>query len=290
METTENRRRKPVRKNRSADKNANVLNPQIPSIVQMPWHDDARLIVQLGRPPILTLVGEPGVGKTTFAHQLAMEMTGKPPLTLSGAPDWQDNHLFGRWTLVGGETRFEDGPLVVALKEQRFFIIEEFSQIPLEVRSHLLPLRDQAEITNPLTREVLSIPPGFRLIATSNSESLGCRKNSGIALILFDGVHVLKCGDLSTQQAAAVLATHFPQTNDAQRETVLNRWSEYREFTSRGSSGRSYLSIRAALQLMQLMQAGMPEHRAVEIALINKFLVSDPELYRAAQLKNDISS
>ena len=59
---------------------------------------------------------------------------------------------------------------------------------------------------------------------------------------------------------------------------------------SRGSSGRSHLGYRAAAQLLALLERGLPEHRAVEVALVNKFLPTDPELFSAARLKNSIST
>jgi hypothetical protein len=69
---------------------------------------------------------------------------------------------------------------------------------------------------------------------------------------------------------------------------VLELWNEYREFTSKGNSGKSHLSYRAAEHLLGLLEAGMPENRAVQIALINKFMSSDPDLFEAASIKNSL--
>ena len=119
-------------------------------IMSMAWHADAEAMLGVNRPPLVMLVGEPGTGKTTFARHAAIKHTGKPPLILSGTPETEQSHIFGRWTLAGEETRFCDGPLPSALKTHRWLVIEEFSQVPLECRASLLPLRDQDEITNPL--------------------------------------------------------------------------------------------------------------------------------------------
>jgi nitric oxide reductase NorQ protein len=271
----------------SAKPNGRRSTPE--AILRFRWHEEARLLLELGQPPLVLLVGEPGVGKTTFARHVASELTGQEPLVLSGSPEVEQSHLFGRWTLSGNETRFVDGPLPLALKTGRWLLIEEFSQIPLECRAALLPLRDQAELTNPMTGEILEIPETFRLVATSNCESLTCRKNSGIAKVLYDGFFVLQCGELSDTQVLELLGHHFPGSTDERRKRVVELWNEYREFTNKGSSGKPHLSYRAADHLMRLLEAGLAETRAVQIALVNKFLPSDADLFSAANLKNSIS-
>lgn len=260
-----------------------------PRILDLNWHADARTLLEIGEPPLVLLVGEPGSGKTTGARFFASQYTARPPRILSGSPETEQSHLFGRWTLVGQETRFIDGPLPAALKEGSWLLIEEFSQIPIECRSALLPLRDQNEITNPLNGEVLSVPPSFRLIATSNSESLTCRKNTGIAKVLYDGFLTLEIPELDDIQIGRFLRHHFPKASRHRVERVLALWNEYRSLTSRGATGKSLLSYRAASHLMSLLERDMDEVRAVQIALVNKFLAGDPDLFSAAKLKNSIS-
>jgi len=281
--------RKSTKKSESSKSTKHSKSATPHGIVKFRWHDEARILLEIGTPPLVLLVGDPGVGKTTFSRHAAADMTGQEALVLSGSPEIEQSHLFGRWTLSGNETRFIDGPLPLALKSDRWLIAEEFSLIPLEVRALLLPLRDQSEITNPMTGEVLEIPAKFRLVCTSNSESLTCRKNAGISKVLYDGFYVMECGELSNAHVLELLQYHFPQCTDERRNRVLELWNEYRDFSSKGSSGKSHLSYRAADHLMRLLQAGLTEDRAVQIALVNKFLPSDADLFSAAQLKNSIS-
>ena len=188
--------------------------------------------------------------------------------------------------MAGGDTPFADGVLTQALKADRWLVIEEFSQIPPEARSCLMELRDQPALSNRLNKgEVVPIPPGFRVIATSNSETLTCRKTAGVATVLYDGFQILEVPPLTDDQVRQLLRHHFPAAADARARRVVDLWHEYREFRDHGSSGKAYLSFRAARQLMRLLEAGMPEERAVQIALVNKFLPADADLFAAAKLK-----
>jgi len=264
---------------------------RVPSdLITLPWHAEPRGLIEAGSPPLILLTGEPGTGKTTFAHHMAMTFTGQPAVVMSGSPEVEQGHIFGRMSLVGGETRFIDGPLPQALKTGRYLIIEEFSLIPIEVRSDLLPLRDQSQITNPLTGEVLPVPKEFRLIATSNSETLSCRKNAGVARVLFDGFWIYEVPDLDDIQVGRFLKHHYPNASKKRVARVLELWNEYRSLKQGETEGKNSLSYRAAAQLMTLLERRMPETTAIRVALVNKFLATDPDLFSVAKTRLLVSS
>jgi hypothetical protein len=153
-----------------------------------------------------------------------------------------------------------------------------------------MELRDQQTLTNRRNKgEVVPIPAGFRVIATSNSETLTCRKNAGIATVLYDGFQILEVPQLSDPQVFVLLRHELPAVAEARLRRAMELWNEYRDFSSRGSSGRTYLSFRAAKQLVRLLEAGLAEERAVQIALVNKFMPGDPDLFSAAKLKATLS-
>ena len=173
------------------------------NLMELPWHRTADQMLNLHR--LVMLVGNPGVGKTTFAQDAARTATGRPAASLQGTPETELSHVFGFFSLKREETAFCDGPLPRALKSGCWLIVEEFNLIPLEVRAALLALRGQDEITNPFTGEVLPIPHDFRLVATSNPETLTCRRNSAIAGALLDDFLILDVPDLSPEMIEELL-------------------------------------------------------------------------------------
>jgi hypothetical protein len=259
----------------------------LPAIVHLPWHNVAKTMLALPFPRMNLWVGPPGTGKTTYANYLALTLTGQPPVVLAGSPSTEPSHFWGHFELAGDETVWRDGALSVSLRSQRPLVIEDFSLIPVEVRADLLPARDQSTITNPITKETLPIGQ-WRCICTSNSEALTCRKNSGIAAVLYDGFQILEIPDLHDDQVGQFLEHQFPQTSRPRLKQVMKLWSEYRDISSKGASARSYLSYRAAAHLTALLEAGLDENTAVTVALCNKLLPLDEDLFSVAQLKNQL--
>lgn len=256
-------------------------------LVPLPWHQTAQLLVQQHR--LTYLVGDPGTGKSTFARELALQLTGQEPVVLYGSPVTDVTELFGRWSLVGSETQFTDGAVPLALKQRRILICEEFSLIPMELRIPFLALRSgERELLNVMNGETLHIPDEFRCICVSNKESLKCRRNGEAFQALLSDFLILEVPQLKKQQIEQMLRHQFPSSNKKRIERVLELYDRFRTVERFDSEGQSVLTFRSAAHLLRLLKAGLDEDHAVTIALVNQY-ITDEDQHTAQQLKHSMS-
>jgi nitric oxide reductase NorQ protein len=230
--------------------------------------------------------GEPGSGKSTFANKVSIELTGRPPEEIQGSPGTDETHLWGRREVIRGETTFADGPVPRAIKQGLVLVIEDWNQIPFGVRDSLKGLRDKGVIANNLNNgELIPISPDFRLIATSNVEGLSCRRNLETAQAQHDGFVKWEVPPLSERDLRRILASQFAHAPEARIGRVVQLHAELRSVAGKrpGDDKKQLrLSVRPAIHLMTLLEAGVDEDKAVEAALVNAYAI-DPDAHEAAR-------
>jgi hypothetical protein len=168
-------------------------------------------------------------------------------------------------------------------------VVEEFQLIPLEIRGQFLQLRlddHQSYIVNPVNSERIQVHPGFRLLMTSNPESMSCYRQIGIARALYDGCRILEVPALGEKQMRNFLKHHFPHSSAARIDRVLELWVEFRDIANEEGEQEksSYMSYRAAHDLLELLELGMDEDIAVQISLANRY-ISDEDLWSVAKVR-----
>lgn len=259
-----------------------------PDFIELSWHTTASKILSVKR--FSMWVGPPGAGKTTAAIALSRRLNEKDPLIIQGTPGIESIDLWGHYALVGSETRFNDGPLTQSLKEGRALVLEEFNLIPPGVRAELLPLRALDRVRVRGSNELIEVPEGWRLIATCNPETIGCRHDAMATLAVQDGFLITHIPRTSPEQMAQMLDANFPDAGAELIARVLKLWDDY-DCVVRESSidSKLRLSYRAAADLLLLLEAGMAEAAAIECALVNKY-TGDDDALEAARLHHAMSA
>lgn len=116
------------------------------------------------------LTGGTGVGKTTHIEQLAARI-GQPVLRINFNGETRMSDLIGKMNVLGGETRWVDGVLPMAMRLGYWLLLDELDFADPAVLSLLHPvLEDRPTLTlKENSGEIIHPHPDFRLFATANS-------------------------------------------------------------------------------------------------------------------------
>lgn len=121
------------------------------------------------------LWGHAGTGKTTMFEQI-MARTNRPSIRVQHTANMEESHVVGQYLLRSGETHFEDGPLMTAMRRGWAYLGDEYDFGRPEVLSVYQPVLEgkplivkEAELAKRITRP----HPAFRFIATGNTNGTG---------------------------------------------------------------------------------------------------------------------
>ena len=119
------------------------------------------------RIPVL-LKGPTGCGKTRFVEHLAWRLS-RPLVTVSCHDDLTAADLVGRYLIVGGETRWVDGPLSRAVRAGGICYLDEIVEARKDTTVVIHPLADDRRaLPIEKTGELLHAPTEFCLVISYN--------------------------------------------------------------------------------------------------------------------------
>lgn len=119
------------------------------------------------RIPVL-LKGPTGCGKTRFMEHMAWRLQ-RPLVTVSCHDDLTASDLVGRYLIVGGETRWMDGPLAHAVRIGALCYLDEIVEARKDTTVVIHPLADDRRaLPVEKTGELLKAPPEFCLAISYN--------------------------------------------------------------------------------------------------------------------------
>ena len=119
------------------------------------------------RLPIL-IKGPTGCGKTRFVRHMANRL-GRELITVSCNEDTSATDLLGRHLLLGGETRWSDGPVTRAVRNGAILYLDEIAEARADaiVVVHSIT-DDRRELFLDRTGESIMAGPEFMVVASFN--------------------------------------------------------------------------------------------------------------------------
>jgi nitric oxide reductase NorQ protein len=244
----------------------------------LPVQDEVKLfeIAYESKLPLM-LKGPTGCGKTRFLSYMAYKQ-GLPLITVGCHEDLTASDLVGRYLLDGGSTRWQDGPITLAVKHGGICYLDEI----VEAR------KDTTVLIHPLTddRRILPIEKRGQIIEAADNFMLTISYNPGYQTVLKD----LK---QSTKQRFISIDFDYPPAkieeeiivheSGVERSHALNLRKIAEKF--RAMKGRGLdegVSTRLLIYAGVLILKGVDPRRACNVALI-KPITDDPEIQKTLE-------
>jgi nitric oxide reductase NorQ protein len=244
----------------------------------LPVQDEVRLfeIAYESKLPLM-LKGPTGCGKTRFLSYMAYKQ-GLPLITVGCHEDLTASDLVGRYLLDGGSTRWQDGPITLAVKHGGICYLDEI----VEAR------KDTTVLIHPLTddRRILPIEKRGQIIEAADNFMIVISYNPGYQTVLKD----LK---QSTKQRFISIDFDYPPAQ-IEEEIIVhesgvdrNNAANLRKIAEkfRAMKGRGLdegVSTRLLIYAGVLILKGVDPRRACGVALI-KPITDDPEIQKTLE-------
>ncbi len=224
--------------------------------------------------PIL-LKGPTGCGKSRFMEHMAWRLK-RPLITVSCHDDLTSSDLVGRYLIVGGETRWTDGPLARAVRCGGICYLDEVVEARKDTTVVIHPLADD--------RRVLPIEKTGELIQANSDFCLAISYNPGYQSVLKD----LK---QSTRQRFVAIEFDYPdagleqqivETESGVSSEIARQLVKFAGMTRnlKGNGLDEGASTRLLVHAGKLIVTGIDPIAACQGA-ITQALTDDPEMLQA---------
>lgn len=214
----------------------------------------------------ILIEGPVGVGKTFLVQQILTELQQKFE-RVDGDTRYTEQKLTGWFdppiVLKKGYSKesFIEGPLVAAMRGGKVLFINELNRMPEAVQNILLPAMDERRISMPKMGE-LEAKGGFCVIATQNPREFTA--THALSEALLDRFEMIRLDYQTRDEELSILKQEVSskiKMENLERMVDLIRATRNHMGIKRGAS------IRAAISIAKLMEAGMDFEAAALMAL-----------------------
>jgi len=244
----------------------------------LPINDEVSLfrIAHENRLPLM-LKGPTGCGKTRFMSYMAFQL-GLPLITVACHEDLTTSDLVGRYLLDGGSTRWQDGPLTLAVRHGGICYLDEIVEARKDTTVAIHPLTDD--------RRALPLEKKGQIMEATDAFMLAISYNPGYQTVLKD----LK---QSTKQRFITIEFDFPsaelEVEIVMRESGVARKDaadlrkvaeKFRAMKNRGLD--EGVSTRLLIYAGVLIRNGVAPRRACSTAMIDP-ITDDHEIKKTLE-------
>lgn len=223
----------------------------------------------------LLLKGPTGCGKTRFVQHMASELN-LDLIEVACHEETSAVDLVGRFILKGGETVWQDGPLVRAMKLGAILYLDEIAEAREDIIVALHPVLDhRRQIYIDKTGETVAAKNDFMIVASYNP------------------FYQSRLKELKPSTKQRFMAIHFNYPGDSeeikivQHESALdkNTVEQLIKFSKKIRETKNFdlketISTRLIIASSKLIKSGIPKRTAVECGIIQA-LTDDPDTTEA---------
>jgi nitric oxide reductase NorQ protein len=196
-------------------------------------------------------------------------------VTVACHDDLTASDLVGRYLVKGGETTWIDGPLTHAVRIGAICYLDEIVEARQDTTVVIHPLTDDRRIL-PVekTGETLSAPGEFMMVISFNPGYQSLLKDlKPSTKQRFVGLEF----DFPDAEKEAEIVCHESGVDKKTADRLVLLGSKIRNLKDKGLE--ETVSTRLLVYAAQLIQGGIPDQRACEIALLNP-ITDEPEVKR----------
>lgn len=211
-----------------------------------------RILLFLNHKPIrqgILILGDTGTGKSSFVVEVCARL-GIPLFQAACSGHLRVDHLLGSYTLKDGNTLWNDGALLRAMRVGGVFLADEVTRMDHAEQMNLATILDRGVVTVRMTGEIVKAHPDFRFIGTGNSaghgDQTGAYRGETVASVAFlNRFQKFKMDYLDACDEVSLLASIAGEIGRSELERMVQLATTVRKnFVGRGGDLRTVISTR----------------------------------------------
>jgi len=234
----------------TAARKVSTFTPVIPekdaAFVPFGVYSDVKEILASGEFVPTMVVGESGNGKT---KSIVMACANQKRKLVNVSIDFTttEDDLFGKYALIDGNTIWEEGPVLVAMKTGSVLLLDELDRANPEILIGLNMVLDGYTYLNKKTGEYVKAAPGFTVFATCNTKCQGDSSDRYVAAKVMDEAFLERFPILLEQSyptASAEAKILGKICSDEAFITSLVKWANVTRNTYRSGAISNFITTR----------------------------------------------